>query len=393
MLQRAQDMRETLVALRREVHRHPELAFQEHRTARLVAERLAELGITVRTGVGKTGVVGDLGESGPRIALRADMDALPIQEENDVPYASQVPGVMHACGHDTHVACLLGAAQILAEEAAAGRLPGQVRFLFQPSEEAQDEEGLSGGMRMADEGVMEGVDAVVALHVSSNVPLGDIEVRQGPNSAFVDTFELAVLGREAHGAFPHQGFDAITLSVQVIQAMQTVISRRLNPIRGRVLTVGTIHGGTKDNIVAGRVTMTGTIRTFEPETRETLLAELERACGVARALGGDYELRIIPGYAAMINDPGLTELVCQVASDLLGPEHVQEAELEMGGEDFSYFAQKAPGCFFSLGGAIASEPPRRHHHPRFDIDEDCLPIGTALLVETTLRFLQEAAGV
>jgi amidohydrolase len=208
----------------------------------------------------------------------------------------------------------------------------------------------------------------------------------------VDTFELAVLGQEAHGAFPHQGFDAITLSAQVIQAMQTVISRRLDPIRGRVLTVGTIHGGTKDNIVAGRVTMTGTIRTFEPETRETLLAELERACGVARALGGDYELRIIPGYAAIVNDPGMTALVREVASDLLGPEHVKEAELEMGGEDFSYFAQKAPGCFFNLGGAIAEGPPRRHHHPLFDIDEDSLPIGTALLTEIAVRFLKRRAG-
>jgi len=361
MIQRAQDMQETLVALRREVHRHPELGFQEHNTARLVAERLAELGIAARTGVAKTGVVGDLGESGPRIALRADMDALPIQEE------------------------------ILAEEAAAGRLPGQVRFLFQPSEEDQDDEGLSGGMRMADEGVMEGVDAVVALHVSSDVPLGNIEVREGANSAFVDTFELAVLGREAHGAFPHQGFDAITLSAQVIQAMQTVVSRRLDPIRGRVLTVGTIQGGTKDNIVAGRVTMTGTIRTFEPETREALLAELERACGVARALGGDYELRIVPGYAAIVNDPDMAALVREVASDLLGPEHVQDAELQMGGEDFAYFAQKAPGCFFSLGGAIADEPPRRHHHPLFDIDEACLPIGAALLAEIAVRFLREAS--
>jgi amidohydrolase len=391
MLQRAQALEDSLVALRRDIHRHPELSFQEHRTAQLVAERLAELGIAVRTGVAKTGVVGDLGETGPRIAIRADMDALPVQEENDVPYASQVPGVMHACGHDAHVACLLGAAQLLAEEAASGRLPGQVRFLFQPAEEAQDEENLSGGMRMAEEGVMDGVDAVLALHVSSDVDVGQIEVREGADSAFVDTFELAILGQEAHGAFPHQGFDAITLSAQVINALQTVVSRRLDPTRGRVITVGTIRGGTKDNIVAGKVTMTGTIRTFEPETRETLLTELERVCGVARSLGGEYELRIIPGYIANVNEPHMTALVRQVAADLLGAAHVREGELEMGGEDFSYFARQAPGCMFSLGAATPGEPPRPHHNPHFDVDEDCLPIGTALLAETAMRFLQQAS--
>jgi amidohydrolase len=378
------------VSIRRDVHRHPELGFQEQRTAQLVAERLAALGITVRTGIGKTGVVGDLGAGGPRIALRADMDALPIQEENEVPYASEVPGVMHACGHDTHVACLLGAAQLLAEEAAAGRLPGQVRFLFQPAEEAMDEEGLSGGMRMADEGVMDGVDAVVGLHVWSEMPVGRIEVREGPATAAVDSFHLVVKGDEAHGAYPHQGIDAVALSAQVINALQTVVSRRLDPTRGRVITVGTIQGGTKENIIAGEVVMTGTIRTFEPETRETLFAELERACGVARALGGDFELTITPGYIAIVNDPEMTALVRQVGMDLLGEENVGESVLEMGAEDFSYFAREAPGCFFTLGGAVAGDA-RIHHHPRFDVDEGCLPVGAALLAETAVRFLKDGA--
>ena len=322
MLKRAQDLQDTLSAVRQDIHQHPELSFQEYRTAQLVADRLAELGIAARTGVGKTGVVGDLGQEGPRVALRADMDALPMQEANDVPYASQVPGVMHSCGHDTHVACLLGAAQLLAEEAAAGRLPGQVRFLFQPSEEDQDEEGQSGAMRMMEEGAMEGVDAVMGLHVWSEMPVGQIQTRVGPASAAVDAFTLVVKGEEAHGAYPHQGFDAIVISAQVINALQTVISRRLEPTQGRVITIGTIEGGTKDNIITGRVTMTGTIRTFEPELRETLFVEMERACGVARALGGDFELTIHPGYIPIVNDPAMTELVRQVGADLLGEENV-----------------------------------------------------------------------
>jgi IAA-amino acid hydrolase len=392
MLERAQTLQDSLVAIRRDIHRHPELGFQEHRTAQQVAERLAELGIAVRTGVGKTGVVGDLGETGARIAIRADMDALPIQEANEVPYASEVPGVMHACGHDVHVACLLGAAQLLAEEAAAGRLPGQVRFLFQPSEEDQDVEGLSGAMRMVDEAVMEGVDATLGLHVSSDLLVGQIGLRDGPVTAYTDSFELAVIGREAHGAHPQDGFDAVTLAAQVINALQTVISRRLDPIRGRVITVGTIQGGTKDNIVAGRVTMTGTIRTFEPETRETLFAEMERACGVAQALGGDFELNIFQGYPPIVNDATMTALVRQVGADLLGKEQVEESLQEMGGEDFSYFAQKAPGCFLELGGSTPGEPVRVAHHPRFDVDEGCLPIGAALLAETAVRFLKEAAA-
>ena len=392
MLLEAQGLSDTLVDLRRDFHRHPELAFEEHRTARRVAERLAALGIAVRTGVGKTGVVGDLGHAGPRIALRADMDALPIQETNEVPYASQVPGVMHACGHDVHVACLLGVAELLAREAAAGRLPGQVRFLFQPAEEAQDDEGLSGAMRMVDEGVMEGVDAVLGLHVWSEDLVGTISLREGAASAYPDKFDLVVKGQEAHGAFPHRGVDAISLAAQVITALETMVSRRLDPTKGKVLTVGTIQGGTKDNIMAGQVAMTGTIRTFEPETRETLFAEVERACGVARVLGGDYDLTIYPGYIPVVNDPALTALVRQVGADLLGAENVEQAPLQMGGEDFSYFAEEAPGCFFFIGGATPGEPVRLHHHPRFDVDERCLPLGAALLAEAAVRFLNEATA-
>jgi amidohydrolase len=387
MLARAQALEATIVQVRRDVHRHPELGFEEHRTAQLIADKLESLGVAVTTGVGKTGVVGDLGEGRPRVAIRADIDALPIQDAKEVPYASEVPGVMHACGHDAHIACCLGAAVLLAQEAEAGRLAGSVRFLFQPSEEGTDDEGLSGAMRMVDEGVMEGVDAVIGLHVWSELPLGKISLRAGPTTAYTDSFKLTVTGREAHGAFPHEGVDAITVSAQVIQALQTVVTRRLDPTRAKVLSIGTIHGGTVENVISGSVEMTGTLRTFEPETRAALFAELERACGLARALGGDYELAIKEGYVPIVNDAELTELVRQVGIDLLGADNVLVAEAEMGGEDFSCFAQKAPGCFFQLGCAMAEEPPRRHHHPLFDINEDCLPLGSALLAEAGLRAL------
>ena len=390
MYERAQRLSDTLIALRREIHQHPELSFQEERTAQLIARRLAELGIPARTGVAKTGVVGDLGDVNGTacIALRADMDALPIQEQNDVPYTSQVPGVMHACGHDVHVACVLGAAQLLAEEEAAGRLPGRVRFLFQPSEEDQDDEAQSGAMRMVDEGAMEGVDAVVGLHVWTDLPVGTVGLRSGTATAYPDKFELVIKGQEAHGAFPHRGHDAISLAAQVINALQTMVSRRLDPTHAKVLTVGTIQGGTKDNIMAGEVKMTGTIRTFEPDIREALFAEMERVCSVARTLGGDFELKIIPGYLPVVNDPAVTDLVRRVASDLLGDQQVRESALEMGGEDFSYFAREAPGTFFLIGGRTPGEPARLHHHPEFDVDERCLPLGAALLAEIALRYLR-----
>jgi amidohydrolase len=206
----------------------------------------------------------------------------------------------------------------------------------------------------------------------------------------VDGFDLVVKGRDAHGAYPHQGFDAIVIAAQVINALQTVVSRRLDPTEGRVITIGTIEGGTKENIITGKVSMTGSIRTFDKELRENLLAEMERACGVAQALGGDYELTIRPGFMAIINDPAMTELVWQTGINLLGEENVNEGSLEMGAEDFSYFAEKAPGCLFSLGGAVAEGPPRMHHHPCFDVDERCLPIGAALLAESALRYLKQA---
>lgn len=382
MLNRAREIEQQLINWRRQFHIHPELGFQEFRTAELVAETLRSLGLRVRTSVGKTGVVGYLGEGKTVVALRADMDALPIQEANDVLYASQVPGVMHACGHDAHTAILLGVAVLLRGE----ELPGQVRFLFQPSEEVGDDDGISGAPRMAEDGAMEGVDAVLALHVDATVPVGDIVLGAGPSSAGVDTFYATVIGQGGHGSAPHKVVDPIYIAGHVILALHGIVSRRMNPFDQAVLSIGSIHGGQADNVIPDRVEMSGTIRFMKPEVQKQIHAEIERALGVARAMGGDYEVKIEIGSPPMINDAGMVDLLRQVATELLGAERIQAPEQHMGGEDFGCFSALAPGAMFGLGCQIERDE-RQAHNPHFDIDERCLPIGVAILAEAARRYL------
>jgi amidohydrolase len=383
VIERAHEIADQLVAWRRDFHAHPELGFQETRTAAHVAEAAEELGYRVRTGVGRTGVVAERGEGHPIVAIRADMDALPIQEACDVPYASQVPGVMHACGHDAHTAIALGVAKLLAEEA----FPGTVRFLFQPSEERGDEEGVSGAPRMVEDGAMEGVDTVLALHVRGNLPVGDISVETGPVSAGIDTFRATIIGEGGHGAYPHLLVDPIYIAGHVILALNGIVSRRLSPTAPAVVSVGAIHGGRACNVIPERVEITGTVRFMSQAVRERIYAEIERAFEIARTMGGDYELEIEPGGLPMVNDEAVVGLIRQVAADLLGSEHVLEQEVTMGAEDFGVFSSLAPGAMFRLGCRIEGDE-RKGHNPRFDIDERCLPIGTAILAETALRLLR-----
>jgi amidohydrolase len=383
MLEHAREVANQLVAWRRDFHTHPELGFQETRTAALVAEVLESLGYRVRTGVGRTGVVAECGEGHPVVAIRADMDALPIQEACDVPYASCVPGVMHACGHDAHTAIVLGVATLLAEE----EFPGTVRFLFQPSEERGDEEGVSGAPRMVEDGAMEGVDAVLALHVRGNLPVGDISVETGPVSAGVDTFRAVVLGEGGHGAYPHLLVDPIYIAGHVILALNGIVSRRLSPTAPAVVSVGAIHGGSACNVIPERVEITGTIRFMSQEVREQIYVEIERAFEIARTMGGDYELEVEQGGLPMINDEKVVGLIRQVAADLLGSGHVLKQEVTMGAEDFGAFSSLAPGAMFRLGCLIEGDE-RKGHNPRFDIDERCLPVGAAILAETALRLLR-----
>lgn len=383
MLEQARKIEDQLITWRRDFHQHPELGFQENRTAARVAEVMESLGYKVRTGVGRTGVVADRGEGHPIIGIRADMDALPIQEANDVPYASQNPGVMHACGHDAHTAIALGVATLMAQET----FPGTVRFLFQPAEEVADEEGISGAPRMVEDGALEGVDSVLALHVGSAVATGDIALGEGPSSAGVDSLVATIIGEGGHGAYPHKVVDPIYIASHVILALHGIVSRRLQPFDPAVVSIGSIHGGEADNVIPDRVEITGTIRYMKPEVQEQIQAEIKRALEVARTLGGDYKHEIGIGYPPMINDSDVVKLLREVAVDLLGEEHIQSPKQEMGAEDFGFFSSHVPGAMFELGSLIEGDE-RKHHNPRFDIDERCLPIGVAILAEAALRYLR-----
>jgi amidohydrolase len=391
MLERARALQDELARLRRDIHAHPELGFQERRTAALVADTLQEIGgIAVRTGVGRTGVVGELGSGdGPTIAIRADMDALPIQQVGDQPYRSSTPGVMHACGHDAHTAMLLGAAHLLRERFAAEGLAGRVRFLFQPSEEQWDrDDGKSGASRMIDDGALDGVDAVIALHVDSLAPVGTVSLRSGWVSAAVDTFNGWVTGDGGHGAYPHTGVDPTFLAIPVLTALHGVRARRIHPMEAGVVSVGILRAGDAPNVIPAEVFVSGTIRTYSEEVRATIHAELERAFALARALGGDYRLELDRGYPAGYNDERVTAWLDRVAVDMLGDASVDRTRQGMHGEDFAIMCQRAPGAMISLGASLGDGVNRAHHTPLFDIDERCLPIGSAILAETALRFLK-----
>lgn len=391
LLQRAKEIHEKLCAWRREIHRYPELTFTEQRTSGLVNATLLNLGIETETEVAKTGVVGHIrGGAGPTVGLRADMDALPITEINGTEFDSTRPGIMHACGHDAHTAMLLGAATILKGLADQNRLPGNIRLLFQPSEEAQDAEGKSGGMRMVEEGALKGLDAVFGLHVDPQNEAGTVATRPGPMMAAADRFELVIRGSGGHAARPQSTVDPIALSAHVINAIQQVVSRRLNPLEPGVITIGTIHGGTVDNVIPDTVTLTGTIRSFTDEGRKVLHDELRKAVTIVEPLGGHAEFTLYPGYPPTINSPEATEIMLRAVTDLLGADHVKEAAMGMGAEDFSFMAQQAPGNFLRIGVRNPTwEQTYPVHRNDFRIDEDALPVGAAALAAAALQWMQE----
>lgn len=379
------ELRERLVQLRRQIHAHPEYGFGEIQTAALIAKTMRELGAEVREGVAKTGVVAQLGVGSPIVAIRADMDALPINEATGLEFASRVPNMMHACGHDAHVACALGAAMILRSEPLAGT----VRFLFQPSEEQRDPEGQSGAVKMIDEGVLDDVSSVIALH-TRGLPVGSVGVTSGPAMAANDTIKITILGRAAHGAHPEDGLDAIAIAAQVITAMQQIVSRRISPVSPAVVSITTIQGGVKENIIADRVELGGTIRSTGGDSRTFLIKELEAALNVGRAMGATCTLEIKEGYAATNNDAVVTQVIREAAVEVLGSDHVIEMPFDTWAEDFGYMAARVPGSMFWLGVTSDRVPAPIWHSSTFDLDEDSLPVGAMVLAASARRLLQQS---
>jgi len=363
-----------LLDLRRDLHRHPELAWQESRTAAKVRAFLEGSKLELRT-VGGTGVLAVArGGSGPTVLLRVDMDALPLQEQNDVPYASQMPGVMHACGHDGHTAMGAGAARALAARA----LGGEVRFLFQPAEE-----GEGGAQAVVKDGALDGVDVVVGIHLWNELEVGTLGVKAGPLMAAVDRLEITVRGKGGHGGKPHRAADPVVAAAHVVTALQSIVSREVSPLDSAVVTIGAIHGGQAFNVIPDVVTLLGTIRTFDPDLRRTMRDRVTRiASGVAEALGCRAEVALSHGNPAVINDPKVAALAQRAAARVVGAERVVEPVPTMGGEDMAVYFERAPGCFVFVGSANAAKGlDHDHHNPRFDFDEDALAIGCEFLVQ------------
>jgi hippurate hydrolase len=371
---------EKIVALRREIHREPELGFETEKTAEKVLAALDGLPLEVETGIAQNGIVATLrGREGPVVALRADMDALPIHEDTDLPFASEIDGRMHACGHDGHTSMLVGAAHALS--GMRDSLNGTVRFVFQPAEE-----GGGGGKVMVEEGVADGVSSIFALHLWPGLPFGKVATKAGPIMAAADAFEMEIKGSGGHGAMPHLAADAVVIAAHVVTALQTVVSREVDPVEPAVLTVGEIGAGTAFNIIPEKASLGGTVRTLNPDLRERMPGRIEEiARGVAKGMRGDASLDYRFSYPVTVNDGGAADRALGVAERLFGGESVLELpNPSMGAEDFAYFLQKIPGAFIWLG---VGEDVSGLHTPQFAFDEEVLPRGSALLAALALESL------
>ncbi len=370
-----------VVEWRRDFHRHPDLGFEERRTSQVVRDFLEATGIEVRT-CGKTGLRGLLrgGTPGRTVALRADMDALPLAELNEHDYRSENPGVMHACGHDGHMAMLMGAARVLA--ARRETLAGNVVFLFQPSEEAPP----GGAPLMVEEGALDGVDAIFGIHLWQPLPSGVVGLRAGAAMAQADEFEVTIHGRGGHASQPDVTVDPVVVASHVVVAAQTIVSRFANPLEPAVVSFTTIHGGRIHNIIPDTVTMTGTVRTLDLDTQRAIKQRLGEVCEqTCRLFGATAEFTYNDGYPPLVNDAASVDLVRRVAARELGANRVATIPPAMGGEDFAYYLQRVPGAFVMLG--IGSDRPHPHHNARFDVDESVLPLGVRLMTAVALEML------
>ncbi|MBH8596496.1 MULTISPECIES: M20 family metallopeptidase [unclassified Thermoactinomyces] len=390
MAERAEAISDRITQWRRRIHANPELSFHEFETSRLVADILKEIpGMQVKTGEGlPTAVVGTLTTGqGPVIAIRADMDALPIREDTNHAFRSRNEGVMHACGHDAHTAILLGVAHLLSDSFQNEKIQGTVKFIFQPAEETTDDKGLTGARYMMKAGVLDGVDCAIALHMCPENPVGEVRVHDGYSMANVDVFEATIFGTGGHGAYPHLGTDPVWMLGPVLQALHGIVSRKVSPLEPAVISVGQIHAGSASNIIPSEVYIQGTMRSYDPAVRELLISELDKAFSVVTLLGGEYKLDVNRGEPALKNDPAVNRWIETTIRDLYPECRLIKTPFGLGGEDFSWMTQAIPGAMFFLGCALPDGVKKELHTPIFDIDERCLPIGAAILAETARRFL------
>jgi len=363
---------------RRYFHKHPELSFKEYNTSKAITEKLEEMGIEVSTGIAQTGLTGLIrgGKPGKTIALRADMDALPIQETSDIEYKSVNDGVMHACGHDGHIAMLLGAAKAINQ--IKQKLNGNVKLIFQPAEE-----GLAGALHMINEGVIADVDEIYGIHLWNYQKVGEIGVKDGPIMAAADLFEIEIMGKGGHGATPHGTVDAVIVASHIVNSLQTIVSRNTNPLESTVVTVGMINGGYNFNIIADKVTLKGTTRSYTKENRELIKTKMnEIITGTEKIFNAKIQLKYKDGYPPTVNDKKCTKNVINAISKVIGGSS-HAPYLSMGGEDFSYYLEKIPGCFFFVGSLPLDRKPLSipHHCSHFDIDEKSLLIGSSIFVK------------
>ena len=377
-----------LIEIRRHLHSHPELSGQEHHTAAFVAGVLSSNGVHVREGVGKTGVIGEVQgtpSDRPCLAIRTDMDALPIQERTGLEYASKAAGVMHACGHDVHTTVGLGTAMVLSQ--LAEELPGKVRFLFQPAEEV-----AQGASWMVQDKAMDNVSAILSLHVFPSIPAGKVGIRYGALTAAADELDIIIVGESGHGARPHEAIDAIWIAAQVITTLQQAISRTQNPLRPVVLSIGQINGGRAPNVIADSVKLRGTVRSLHPETRANLPLWIEKIVGnVCASYGAQYEVNYRPGTPGVQNDLALSQLLQTAAEEAWGSDRVQVlTEPSLGAEDFSLYLEHAPGSMFRLGVGYEDRATNYPlHHPQFEVNESAIVTGVVTLAYSAFKYWQQ----
>ncbi|CAM6003834.1 unnamed protein product [Sphagnum balticum] len=394
LLKKSHKLQPELVKIRRYLHETPELSFFENETSKYGADKLEKLGYQTKTGLARTGLIADLGKgSGPKIAIRADMDALPVTEENEQPYRSRNVGVMHACGHDAHISCALGAAQLLLgeQDGILKKMGGSIRMLMQPAEEAPDEDGYSGAYRMIEDEALKGVSAIIGLHMDASLAAGKVGIAAGPVMAAANHFKVIINGKGGHGAFPEDAIDAVVIGAQVVQAIQLIISRRISALTPAIITIGSFHSSsTRGNVISESVELHGTFRSFSETTHAQIKQELARACSIAEAMGGSHVIHYEEGYPVTVNDPNITAVMRSAAVDLIGEENVIHFSPKPWSEDFSMYQQILPGCFMFLGAEIEGSR-RSHHTAAFDINESGLHIGAAIMAETAKRLVEQLA--